>query len=49
MLGVAVLNPVLALVPTEMLSAFESCSEEGGIAWLKINKAALILLQKVRC
>lgn len=49
MLGVAILNPVPALLPTERLSAFESCSEEGGVAWLKTNKAALILLQKVQC
>lgn len=38
MLGVAILNPVPALLPTERLSAFESCSEEGGIAWLKTTK-----------
>lgn len=44
---VAALNQVPELVPAEILIAFETCSELGGIIWFKTNKATLFPLPKL--
>jgi len=46
-LDVAALNPVPELIPAEILSAFETCLDQGGIIWFKTNTATLFPLLKI--